>query len=84
MAVILYRYARFMDIDLPKKEEAIPFADDAEIADYAREALYAMQQAGVISGKPGNIADPKGNATRAEVAAMLHRFIMAAGDGDIR
>jgi hypothetical protein len=75
MAVILYRYARFMDINLPKKNDRIPFADDAEIADYAREALYAMQEAGIIGGKPGNIADPRGSATRAEVAAILRRYI---------
>jgi hypothetical protein len=78
MAVILYRYARFMDIDLPKTKESALFSDDADISGYAREALYAMQQAGVISGKPGNTADPKGSATRAEVAAVLKRFMEAA------
>jgi hypothetical protein len=77
LAVILYRYAQFMEIDLPKKNAAAAFADDADITGYAREALYAMQEAGIISGKPGNLADPQGQATRAEVAAMLHRFVEA-------
>jgi uncharacterized repeat protein (TIGR02543 family) len=80
MAVILYRYAQFMDIDLPKKKELLPFADDADVASYAEEALYAMQEAGIISGKPGNLADPKGKTMRAEVAAMLHRFAEAIAE----
>jgi hypothetical protein len=32
----------------------------------------------VISGKPGNLFDPKGSATRAELASMLYRFICQA------
>jgi hypothetical protein len=35
-----------------------------------------MQKAGIISGKENNIFDPRGNATRAEVSTMLHRFII--------
>jgi hypothetical protein len=77
LAVILYRYARAMNIDLPNAEETELFADDAQIADYAREALYAMREAGIVGGKPGNIADPKGETTRAEVAAIFKRFIEA-------
>jgi hypothetical protein len=77
IAVILRRSARFMDVDLPENKKLQPFADDNDIASYAVEALYAMQQAGVIGGKPGNMADPRGSATRAEVAAMLHRFAAA-------
>ncbi|MDR1328828.1 MAG: S-layer homology domain-containing protein [Oscillospiraceae bacterium] len=36
-----------------------------------------MYRAGIISGKPGSRLDPKGTATRAEVAAMLRRFLEA-------
>jgi hypothetical protein len=80
LAVILYNYIRFADKDLPKKREYEKFADDAYIAPYAREAVDALYRSGVISGKPGNLFDPQGTATRAEVAAMLHRFIIAAGE----
>jgi hypothetical protein len=42
-----------------------------------------MQRAGVISGKPGNLFDPQGSATRAETAAMLHRFsVLFSQPGD--
>jgi hypothetical protein len=43
----------------------------------AREAVRTLFAGGVINGKPGNIFDPAGKAARAEVAALLHRFIEA-------
>ncbi|MDR1158219.1 MAG: S-layer homology domain-containing protein, partial [Oscillospiraceae bacterium] len=74
LAVILYNYIRFTDKELPKKREYEMFADDADIAAYASEAVNALYTAGVINGKPANIFDPRGMSTRAEVAAVLHRF----------
>ena len=79
LAVILNRYAVKMDIALPATKEYAAFADNADIAEYARESIELFFRAGVIIGKPGNILDPKGKATRAEFAAMLHRFMLAAG-----
>jgi hypothetical protein len=75
MAAILVRYARFMNIDLPKKRGGA-FADEASIGAWAEEAVNTMYAAGILSGKSGGMFDPKGNATRAEVAAVLHRFII--------
>ena len=77
LAVILARYADVMGITLPESEAAIAFADKSDIASYASAAVTAMQKAGIINGKPGNVFDPQGIATRAEVAAMLHRFVIA-------
>jgi|GEM_PF-3045294 len=74
LAAILYRYAEVMGITLPEITTAAIFDDDANISGYAKEAVAAMQKAAIINGKPGNIFDPQGNATRAEVAAMLHRL----------
>ena len=74
LAVILYNYANKMGIILPEVKAANTFDDEANISGYAVEAVAAMQKAGIISGKPGNLFDAKGIATRAEVAAMLHRF----------
>jgi hypothetical protein len=34
-----------------------------------------MQKAGIISGKEGNLFDPQGTATRAEVSSVLRRFV---------
>ncbi|MDR1536406.1 MAG: S-layer homology domain-containing protein [Clostridiales bacterium] len=74
LALLLYNFAGSLNIEIEKKSDPAYFSDDSDIDDYAREAVYAMRGIGVISGKPGNIADPKANAERAEVAAMLYRF----------
>ncbi|MDR1540875.1 MAG: S-layer homology domain-containing protein [Clostridiales bacterium] len=42
LAVIIYNYARFMDIDLPEKKERLPFADNGDISGYAEEALCTI------------------------------------------
>ena len=51
------------------------FADNAQISSWAKDAVKAMQQAGILAGKNGNKFDPKGTATRAEVATVLRRFV---------
>ena len=77
IAVILARFAEKIGITLPKITAEITFSDADEISDYAIDAVQKIQQAGIINGKPGNIFDPKGHGTRAEVATMLSRFIEA-------
>ncbi|MDR0812917.1 MAG: S-layer homology domain-containing protein [Oscillospiraceae bacterium] len=77
LALILYRYAQWKGVELKKIYAKANFADDAEIAGYAKEAVYALQQAGIIAGKSNNLFDPNGTATRAEFATMLYRFIIA-------
>ncbi|MDR1299500.1 MAG: S-layer homology domain-containing protein [Oscillospiraceae bacterium] len=78
MAVMLARYAGAMEAELPATRAAAAFADGGDVAGYAKDAVDALYSAGVVGGKPGNLFDPRGPATRAEVAAMLHRFILAA------
>ncbi|TCK89096.1 S-layer family protein [Natranaerovirga hydrolytica] len=51
------------------------FADESTIASYAATAVDWAQQNGIVSGKPNNLFDPKGNVTRAETAVMLHRYL---------
>jgi hypothetical protein len=77
LAVILYRYAKAIGAKLPATRAYNGFLDDADVANYAKEAIEAFFRAGIISGRPGNLFDPKGTATRAEVAAMIHRFLKA-------
>ncbi|MDR0380537.1 MAG: S-layer homology domain-containing protein, partial [Oscillospiraceae bacterium] len=57
--------------------EARAFADGDGIGDYAKEAVAKLVTQGIISGKPNNRFDPRGHATRAEFAAVLHRFTEA-------
>ena len=75
MAVIMANYAKKLGYDLPKTLRAVTFADNAQISSWAKNAVKAMQQAGVLAGKANNCFDPKGTATRAEVATVLRRFV---------
>ena len=83
MAVIMSNYAKTIGYTLPKVHIENIFADNAKISTYAKEAVKQMQMAGVISGKNGNLYDPQGTATRAEVSAVLRRFVELAISSDI-
>jgi hypothetical protein len=52
-------------------------ADEDDIADYVKNAAQMLYCGGTVGGKSGNAFDPKDIATRAEVAALLYRFIEA-------
>jgi len=77
IAAILYRYAGFAGYELPNSRPYEDFTDEAGIASYAIGPVRALYSAGVINGKPGGRFDPRGVATRAEAAAMIHRFLEA-------
>jgi len=53
------------------------FNDDADIAEYASDAVTRTYTTGIIGGKPNNIFAPNDQATRAEASAMLRRFYSA-------
>ena len=74
LATIMHRYAQVMEISLPVNEAKINFNDRAFISNYATSAVEAMQRAGIINGKLGNLFDPLSTTTRAETATLLHRF----------
>jgi uncharacterized repeat protein (TIGR02543 family) len=74
MAVMLMRYIEFIKYDYAVSEEYLVFADEDEISGYAKNAVQVLNKLGIINGKGNNIIDPKEKATRAEAAAMLHRF----------
>lgn len=67
LATMVYRAAK-MKANLP----ADKFADDMEIADYAKEAVYTLNSAGVLNGKGDNKFAPKALATRAEASKIIY------------
>ena len=73
MATMLNRYVSFAKITLESNPQAA-FADDAEIASWAKDAVYALAFAGLINGVGENNYAPTRTATRAEVATLLTRF----------
>lgn len=74
MATMMLRYAKAMGIELPAATGEV-FTDDSNIAAYAKDAVYRMKAAGVLNGREHGEFDPMGDTTRAEVAAVLHRFL---------
>lgn len=73
IATILWRYSGSPDAG----SDASAFSDAADISAYAAGAVNWARSIGLISGKPGNLFDPKGNATRAEVATILRNYSSA-------
>ena len=74
LAAILYRYARDKRYDTEKTADLTGFADYEQIYGYAAEALSWANAEGLVSGRSETALSPQGQATRAEVAAILHRF----------
>jgi len=77
LCVILYNYSSKMNISINQTLQNVTFADADKIADYATNAVSNVARAGIVNGKGDGIFDPRANATRAEVAAMLNRFAIS-------
>ncbi len=74
LAAILYRYTRFKGVSTSASGSLAAFADAGSVSPWAVEALTWANGAGLINGKNGNLLDPTGSATRAEVATILMRI----------
>ena len=74
MCTMLVRYAEHVGVELQKDVPLKVFADDAKISRYAKDAVYACQQAGIIDGMTETEFAPKETATRAQVAKILSVF----------
>ncbi len=74
MAVMFARFAEAYGLNL-QSADGTQFADDAQISDYAKNAVYSMKASGILSGRPNGMFDPKGTTTRAEAAKVL--FLLA-------
>ena len=75
LAAIFYRYAQYKGYDTTQGGMAIREFDDYEsISDYAMGAMAWAVNTGLVKGD-SNLLYPKGTATRAELAALLHRFV---------
>ncbi len=75
IASILYRYAKLKGWDVSKTASLQDFADGADTSAWATRAMEWAYAEKLITGKDGNRLDPQGQATRAEVAAILMRLL---------
>ncbi len=81
LAAILYRYAQYRKLDTSASESLMDYADFSEISVYALKALKWAKAENLIGGRSADTLAPGGNATRAEVAAILHRFVEQVAGG---
>ena len=78
LTAIFYRYADYKGYKLTVTGNLDKFEDADKITDYAKTVMQWAVGNGLIKGKAENLLDPQGTATRAEIAAMLHRFVEKA------
>ena len=74
LATILYRYAQYRKLDTSANAKLNGFSDADNVSGYAGAALGWAVAEGLVNGASGRLM-PKGNATRAQVAAIFHRFV---------
>lgn len=82
MVTILYRYAKLKDADVTAKGDLESFPDHDQVKPYARDAFSWAVGAGIIQGDSnGSVAtlSPRNSATRAQVAAVLMRYLEQLG-----
>lgn len=81
LAAMLYRHAlaKERDISVGEDTNILGYKDFDRISEWAIPAIQWAVGSGVVTGKGGGILDPNGQATRAEAAAMLQRYMMLEG-----
>ena len=75
LAVITVNYANYAWKILPRTRPGKLFSDSSRCANYSLDAIYTLYRAGIINGMPDGSFRPKGNATRAECAAILSTYM---------
>ena len=74
LATILYRYAKQKGYDVSKSAALTGFSDADKVSGYAAEAMQWAAADGLLQGSNGKL-NPRGSATRAQVATILMRFM---------
>ena len=77
LAAILYRYAAYQGYDVSQRADLSGFGDASSIRPYAQEALSWASAQGLVLGFEDGSLRPQGNANRAQIAAVLMRFLAA-------
>ena len=75
IATILYRYAVKKGLDASNRADLFAYTDRNKISDWAVDAMQWANAAEIINGRTATTLAPNGTATRAEVAAMIMRYI---------
>ncbi len=76
LVVMLLRYAKYRGKNTSNESDLSIYEDKSEISSWAEEALSWANSCGYISGMSESKIGPKGKATRAQVAVILHRYLL--------
>lgn len=72
---LLYRYTQHKNLDITGTGDLSDFTDKDKISAWATDSMKWAVGKGLISGKGNGMLDPSGTSTRAEIAAILMRFL---------
>ena len=75
LAAMLYRYAKMKGYDVSASASLSGYTDASSVSSWATDAMRWAVSAGLINGRTATTLAPQGNATRAEVASILMRFM---------
>ena len=84
MTAILYRYAESSGKDVSAEAKLDRFADASDVQEWAQKSLKWAVAEGIINGKPskaGTVIAPKDNASRAEAATVIMRYLEGTVNG---
>ena len=76
VVTMLWRYA---GQPAPSPDTRLPFYDSWAVNNYAWDAMCWATEVGVINGRSNGMLDPRGNASRAEIAQMILNFLEEYG-----
>jgi hypothetical protein len=75
---MLYRYAAYVGEDVAVGTNLDTFKDAAKVSSYAKTAMQWAVAKGLIVGNADGTLNPSGSATRAEMAAIIARYMAAS------
>ena len=76
LAAIFYRYAvcKGYDVSIGEDTNILSYEDFSDLSEYAIPAMQWACGTGIVNGTSESTLEPQGNATRAQIAAILMRF----------
>ena len=75
IATVLYRYARYLGLDVSAKGDVSSFGDGSEVSSWASDAMAWAIEVGLFQGDDAGNLNPKADATRAQVATLIERMV---------
>ena len=73
MAVLLYKYFKYIGIDCSQPETPVEFADAGQMTPQENDAFQVLYKYGIFKGVGNNTMDVRSSTSRAQLAALMHR-----------